>query len=262
MIRNNFTKIAFLSPLTWMNNDKVSKDIKTVKEADLSVFEKETGWERVCQLFRKDDFGRISSELHSIIQISCFSTVFGIFYGGIVYSREAYIDFMKNNQATAFTSHFDAKKKLQDAITLSFAKGAFKWSWRLTLFSSTYITVSTCAAAYRGKNGIIEHCIGGAAAGFVYRFKLGPRAWVVGTTIGLVLGTFTGVITYSLLNLTGMTMQDVRYWNYKWLEKRTDSFNKAHKEHIEKEQSILFRERERKLGNTGAKLDFIPDKTD
>ncbi|KAF5290006.1 hypothetical protein FQR65_LT11672 [Abscondita terminalis] len=258
MFRTNAKRILLTVPFFSLDNDKVSKDIKTVQDADFTVFDKETGWDRVKQLFMKDDFGRISSELHSIIQIASFSTIFGMLYGGVVYSRNAYLEFMKNNEATAFNSHFEAKRQLQDAVTLSFAKGAFKWAWRLTFFTTTYVTVSTCTAAYRGKNGIIEHCIGGATAGFLYRFKLGPRAWVVGSAVGLVLGTFTGVTTYFLLQATGMTMQEVRYWNYKWLEKRSDSFNKEYKKHIEKEQNTLMLERESKLGSIGADLSTIP----
>lgn len=35
--------------------------------------------------------------------------VLGAVYGGIIQSRKAYMDFMENNQATAFKSHLDAK---------------------------------------------------------------------------------------------------------------------------------------------------------
>lgn len=88
----------------------------------------------------------------------------GAVYGGFIHSRLAYLNFMDNNQATAFKSHFDAKvkpvstcpelrvhpilsiyrdsssqKKLQDLVTINFAKGAFKWGWRLGLFTSAYV---------------------------------------------------------------------------------------------------------------------------
>lgn len=33
----------------------------------------------------------------------------GAVYGGFVQSRAAYLEFMENNQATAFKSHLDAK---------------------------------------------------------------------------------------------------------------------------------------------------------
>lgn len=33
----------------------------------------------------------------------------GAIYGGIIQSRQAYMNFMENNEATAFKSHLDAK---------------------------------------------------------------------------------------------------------------------------------------------------------
>lgn len=85
----------------------------------------------------------------------------GCIYGGIYGSKDAYNDFITNNTASTFKNHFDAKvsinafildisllyinifqKKMQDYMTISFAKGAFKWSWRLTLFSMSFMYVT------------------------------------------------------------------------------------------------------------------------
>ncbi|KAB0794775.1 hypothetical protein PPYR_11614 [Photinus pyralis] len=240
MIARNFGKLLpCLIPI-----DNVSKELKTVKEADLTVVQKESGWERVKSLFEKDDFGRITPELQSIINVGCASCFLGMLYGGITNTRETYIDFVKNNQATSFKSHLEAKKTLQDRMTLSFAKGAFKWGWRLTVFSSTYIVVSTLYSTYRGKNGILEHTAAGTVAGSLYKFKLGPPAMLVGGLVGGALGSVAGVATNVLLKLSGMTMQEVRYWNYKWLKKRSDKYNEEFKKHIEKDQIELLTERE------------------
>ena len=48
------------------------------------------------------------------------------------------MDFMERNQATAFASHLDAKRKLQDQVTMGFAKNAFRFGWRLALFTFSY----------------------------------------------------------------------------------------------------------------------------
>lgn len=55
------------------------------------------------------DTGTVSSELNSIYQASFVSFFCGAVYGGFHKSRQAYVDFMENNQATAFKSHFEAK---------------------------------------------------------------------------------------------------------------------------------------------------------
>ncbi|KAF5303468.1 hypothetical protein FQA39_LY09931 [Lamprigera yunnana] len=261
MIRNGFKTMVFTFPFFAKDHDTVSKDSKTVKEADLSIVEQETGWSRVRQIFKADDFDRLSVELHSIIQVSCISCIVGIVYGGTVYSKQAYLNFIKNNQATSFTNHYEAKQQLQDCVTKAFAKGAFRWSWRLTAFSSTYVTCSTCLAAYRGKNGILEHTLAGTSAGALYKFKVGPRAMLVGGILGGILGTLGGILTLSALQMTGMTMQEVRYWNYKWYEHRSDAFNKGFQKHFDKERSDLYKERESKLGNIGGDLDFVDTKS-
>lgn len=85
------------------------------------------------------EFNEISPELNSILNVGFLSTVVGAIYGGIMDSKEAYINFMKNNQATAFKTHLEAKRKLQDAVTLNFAKGAVKWGWRLSIFCTTFV---------------------------------------------------------------------------------------------------------------------------
>lgn len=64
-------------------------------------------------LFYCSDFGLLSSELTSITQVTWLSIFVGAIYGGINNSKEAYIDFIKNNQATAFKSHFEAKASTQ-----------------------------------------------------------------------------------------------------------------------------------------------------
>jgi len=119
---------------------------------------------------------------------------------------------------------------------------------------------STSLATYWGKNGILEHTIAGAVAGTLYKFKLGPRAWVVGGGLGLVLGTIAGAGTSALLSLTGMTMEEVRYWNYKWVQARSDSYDKEFKKHLEKEQMQILTERDSRFensANTGNYLENV-----
>lgn len=97
----------------------------------------------------------MTSELNSIYQASFlgafvgkstaeistefnFNLLSGAVYGGFLGSRNSYFDFMDRNQATAFENHLDAKRKLQDQVTLGFAKNAFRFGWRLALFTTSY----------------------------------------------------------------------------------------------------------------------------
>lgn len=80
----------------------------------------------------------MSGELNSIHQAGFLGMFTGAVYGGFLGSRKSYFDFLDRNQATAFTNHLDAKRKLQDQVTMGFAKNAFRFGWRLGLFSLSY----------------------------------------------------------------------------------------------------------------------------
>ncbi|KAL5285939.1 TIMMDC1 family protein [Megaselia abdita] len=101
--------------------------------------EKNEGIENVKRMFQTDEFGTISAELNSVYQAGLFGALVGCIYGGIIQSREAYVDFLEKNQATAFKDHLDAKKKLQNQFTVNFAKGGFKWGTRLGIFTTSFM---------------------------------------------------------------------------------------------------------------------------
>jgi complex I assembly factor TIMMDC1 len=51
----------------------------------------------------------VSNELNATIQAGFLGVFTGALYGGFLGSRTAYMNFMQNNEATAFQSHLDAK---------------------------------------------------------------------------------------------------------------------------------------------------------
>lgn len=66
------------------------------------------------------------------------SIVAGGIIGGFLRSRNAFLDFVERNDATSFSSHLEAKQKLQDKVTVGFARGAIQFAWRLTAFTGIY----------------------------------------------------------------------------------------------------------------------------
>ncbi|VEN48696.1 unnamed protein product [Callosobruchus maculatus] len=177
-------RFAFLPISNLFGDDKLDNATPTEQKTDKTVVQPETGWDRVKQMFQTDEFGNVSPEANTILQVAAMSIFVGSIYGGVVNSRGAYIEFMKNNQATSFINHFEAKRQLQDAVTKSFAKGAFRWGWRVTLFTSTFVGISTIIQVYRGKYGISEYAVAGGTAGAMYKFNMGPKGWIVGAGLG------------------------------------------------------------------------------
>ncbi|CAG7834092.1 unnamed protein product [Allacma fusca] len=153
-------------------------------------------WERVQAIFETDLYGDISPDLHRIKDSTMLSMILGAIIGGISRSREAGERFMRQNAHEKFETPQYAQKAMQDKIMLGFGSGAFKVGWRLALFTFVYTMGTSCIAAYRGQHGILEHVGGAAAAGYLYKFKQGPKASLAGLAVGAGLGLSAGTLTY------------------------------------------------------------------
>ncbi|KAH8383789.1 hypothetical protein KR009_010543 [Drosophila setifemur] len=227
--------------------DVVDKENKTYQSYLASKKPEETGMERLKHMFSIDEFGSISSELNSIYQGGFLGFLIGAIYGGVTQSRTGYMNFMENNQATAFKSHFDAKKKLQDQFTVNFAKGGFKWGWRVGLFTTSYFGIITCVSVYRGKSSIYEYLAAGTLTGSLYKMNLGLRGMAAGGIIGGFLGGVAGVASLLLMKASGTSMEEVRYWQYKWRLDRDDNIQQAFKKLTEDENPELFKAHDGKV---------------
>uniref|UniRef100_A0A1I8P7W6 Complex I assembly factor TIMMDC1, mitochondrial n=1 Tax=Stomoxys calcitrans TaxID=35570 RepID=A0A1I8P7W6_STOCA len=216
-------------PLHSDENDNVSKETKTYKSFVQRPPTNETGWDRVKEIFQVDEFGSISPELNSIYQAGFLGFLVGAIYGGIIQSRVSYMDFMENNQATAFQSHLDAKRKLQDKFTMSFAKGGLKWGWRVALFTTSYYGIVTLVSVYREKSSIYEYLAAGTLSGALYKFNMGLRGMAAGGIIGGFLGGLGGAVSLLIMSLSGTSMQEVRYWQYKWRTDRDAAVEESYK---------------------------------
>lgn len=180
------------------------------------------------------EWGGISSEVNAMYQAGFLGFLFGAVYGGFISSRVAHDNFMNTNQATTFNSHFDAKKKLQNQVTVSFAKGAFRWGWRLALFTTSYVAITTTISVYRGKSSFVEYLTAGAVTGAAYKVNMGVRGVLVGGGLGLVLGGIAGGASLAILKASGNTMEEVRYWQYKWKLQRDQAiFESMRKQVVE-----------------------------
>ncbi|CAB3375583.1 Hypothetical predicted protein [Cloeon dipterum] len=206
----------FLAP---RDDVDVPEESKTLKK-QLETYVKERGTltpkERLYTMYSVDEFGNYSPELTSIIDLSLASFCGGAVVGGFIHSRAAHIFWMENNKATAFVDHVAAKRSLQDSIVKGMYKGGLMWGWRTAAFCGMYQAVATTAAVYRGKFGIIEHTLGGCAAGALYKANLGLRGITVGCILGGVLGTMAGACSSAICYLTGTDLDHIRYYQHQW----------------------------------------------
>uniref|UniRef100_A0A336M3E5 Complex I assembly factor TIMMDC1, mitochondrial n=1 Tax=Culicoides sonorensis TaxID=179676 RepID=A0A336M3E5_CULSO len=238
--------------------DRVKVDEKSLEEFRQNE-EQLTPMEKIRRMYALNEFNEITPEMHSIKQAAFFGGFVGIMYGGFVDSRISYMNFMERNQATAFENHFEAKKVLQNNVTTGFARGAWKWGWRLCLFTTTYTAITTTIASYRGKSSIWEYLAAGGTTGALYKFNMGLKGMVSGGVVGAGLGGIAGLLTLGLLKLSGQTMEDVRYWQYKWQLKRSKIEKEAWAVDTGYTPTALEIEHALKVGTDKLSLDTLDD---
>ncbi|XP_026275169.1 RPII140-upstream gene protein [Frankliniella occidentalis] len=193
-----------------------------------------SGWERVkLGLLTPDDIGEFGPHVSVITTSTFLAAIAGFGYGGFQTSRSAYMNFMKTNQATKFDSHMEAKRRLQDRVSIGYLKGGTQLGWRTGLFAFMFTSVTNAVSLYRNKDGILEYTAGGLIAGISYRMHRGTRAVIVGGILGSTLGTIGGVFSYCYLKLFGVTMEELREANYKfnlqrqsWIQEGTAESNR------------------------------------
>lgn len=56
---------------------------------------------------------------------------------------------------------------------------------------------------------------------------MGPRGMAAGAVVGSVLGIIAGSASMALIMLSGSTMEEARYWQYKWKTDRADAYREG-----------------------------------
>lgn len=247
---------AGLFPFATNEHDKVDHDSMQKMYAD-APGDRQTGKERLYLMFSVDEFGRVSNEINSIYQAGFLGFLVGACYGGFVHSRVSYMNFMERNQATAFKSSFEAKRKLQDQVTLTFAKGAFKWGWRLALFTTSYIGIQTVISVYRGKSSVYEYLVAGGVTGAMYKFNMGLRGMTSGGLVGLTFGGIAGLLSLAILRATGTTMEEVRFWQYKWQDSRDQAIRDSIAKQSAGDPDPLLEGHHEKFGSSNLSLEKV-----
>ncbi|KAI4476967.1 hypothetical protein M0804_013147 [Polistes exclamans] len=190
---------------------------------------------RIRKIFISTEYEPLSKELQSLINFTSTAALVGIIVGGVTNTRGVAQQFIDNNEATRFYNHMDAKRSLQDKVTIAFAKGAYKFGWRLSVFCGLYEFIRIMLGAYYGKPSILHYMTGAGIAGFLFKLSLGVKGSLVGLIVGTVLGAIGGFFSLILIKLTGMSQEDLERIQYYWSHKRGAVFKEAMGKHLEKE---------------------------
>lgn len=170
----------------------------------------ESGWDRLRQLFVKDEQRKISKEIDYICRAALSAGIIGWAYGGIpafIYAKRRYIE---QSQAEIYHNRFDAVQSAHRAATRGFIRYGWRWSWRTAVFVTIFNTVNTGLTVYRNKDALSHFAIAGAVTGGLFRINLGLRGLVAGGIIGALLGTPMGSLLMALEKYCDETVQERR----------------------------------------------------
>lgn len=86
---------------------------------------------------------------------------------------------------------------------------------------------------------------------------------VAGAAVGGGLGLVAGGISVGLLKLTGTSMEEVRYWQYKWKTDREQAYREGFDKSLQNtplnHKSVIQDLHDIKIGVTRPNLDELPD---
>ncbi|XP_029795226.1 complex I assembly factor TIMMDC1, mitochondrial isoform X1 [Suricata suricatta] len=100
----------------------------------------ESGWDRLRDLFVKDEQQRTSKELENIYKAAVSAGIIGWAYGGIPAFIHAKQHYVEQSQAEIYHNRFDAVQSAHRAATRGFIRYGWRWSWRTTVFVTIFNT--------------------------------------------------------------------------------------------------------------------------
>ncbi|XP_051005864.1 complex I assembly factor TIMMDC1, mitochondrial [Acomys russatus] len=180
----------------------------------------ESGWDRIRQLFAKDEQQRISKEVDYICKAAVSAGIIGWAYGGVpafIYAKNRYIEY---SQAEIYHNRFDAVQSAHRAAMRGFIRYGWRWSWRTAVFVTIFNSVNTGLSVYRNKDALSHFVIAGAVTGGLFRANLGVRGLVAGGIIGALLGTPMGSLLMALQKYCDETVQERRQKDRKALHEK------------------------------------------
>ncbi|XP_029433700.1 complex I assembly factor TIMMDC1, mitochondrial isoform X2 [Rhinatrema bivittatum] len=170
----------------------------------------ESGWDRIRELFHRDELQGYSSEVINIIKGTFTGAILGWVYGGVPAARHARTQYIKQSQAEMYQHRVEAVRAAHNAAIRGFIRYGWRWSWRVAAFVTIFNMVSTGLAVYRDDYSFSNFAAAGAVTGGLFRLNLGLRGLTSGSIIGAMLGVPVGALLVAVQKLEGETLNQLK----------------------------------------------------
>ncbi|NXU58610.1 TIDC1 factor, partial [Turnix velox] len=170
----------------------------------------QSGWERLRELWQRDERNRYPEETVNIIKSAFTGGLVGWMYGGLPAFYQARKAFIQASHGELFQNRADAVQSAHRAGLRSFLRYGWRWSWRVAAFVTVFNMVSTGLSVYRNKTTIGNFTSAGAFTGALFRMNLGLQGLAGGFIFGAAFGIPAGGLLMVMQNLAGETLQEKR----------------------------------------------------
>jgi len=179
-----------------------------------------TWQQRLEYMWIPDEYSNLSPELQFVQEATMGSFIVAGLYGAWQESNKIYRIFLEQNKYTMFQHPREAQRALQDRVVLAMCQGGWRAGWRLGLLTGVLTSVCQSLTVIRNSINPLDYAAGGAAAGAVYRFNMGPRGMIGAGAAGAVCGLSGGLIISLLQLLSGETVEERWRKEFKLIEEK------------------------------------------
>jgi len=186
--------------------------------------------QRLSLMWRRDSYGNLSPELEQVSQCTVASVVIGGIIGSYLDSQRDMKIFLERNKHEMFRHPREAQSALREKLMLSYMRGFARVGSRTGLMTFLYVSVAQSLAAIRNYINPLDHAIGGASMGMVFKMNMGLKGMAAGGIVGGLLGLQGGCAWWLMYFISGDSVEQRWRREYLYLQniyKQKDEENKA-----------------------------------
>eukprot|EP00118_Oscarella_pearsei_P019966 m.214983 g.214983 ORF g.214983 m.214983 type:complete len:265 (+) comp39821_c1_seq29:1761-2555(+) len=156
--------------------------------------EKESGWERLKDLFDRRDGEEVAEELQLWPVMTFAGSCVGFLFGGLMGARYAADEHVKMNKTTLYPNQMQAQRELHSASMMGMARMGARWGWRLGAFAGLFSAFNIAFSVYRDRNDAFNMAAAGGITGGIFRARYGLKPLMGGMLLGGVVSFPFGLL--------------------------------------------------------------------
>lgn len=173
-----------------------------------------TPGQRLRLMYRWDEDGTVSPELHGVIHTSTVALITSSVIGGQAAGAEAYKRYMVEARNKMFENPRFAQMEMADRLRMAVWKGGLKYARKVTGLTFVYTLTATTFCVARNDVTPLEHATAGFLTGAGWRVIQGPKAMLGSGLVGLAFGAVAGGVLMGLNWVNGETEEERWKRNY------------------------------------------------